>query len=135
MSYLLHKLAHGSSSLDAAGALGLATRGSASVLGWNDAIGSLEAGKAADMFMIDTRRLEFAGALFDDAALPIVTGMSRPVDMTIVGGKIVVKDGRLTGIEEERAAEAAQASALRLFNEASLRTGIDYRRSRLHALK
>lgn len=135
MSYLLHKLSHGSASLDAVGALGLATRGSASVLGWSDAIGSLEKGKAADMFMIDTRRLEFAGALFDDAALPIVTGMSRPVDMTIVGGKIVVKDGRLKGIEEERAAEAAQASSLRLFNEATLRTKIDYRRSRLHAFK
>jgi cytosine/adenosine deaminase-related metal-dependent hydrolase len=128
MAYLLHKLFHGADSIDAADALALATRGSASVLGWEDAIGSLEVGKAADLFLIDTRRLEFAGALFDDAALPIVTGMARPVDMTIVGGKIVVEDGRLKGVDEEWAAARAQAAAQRLVSEAALRTGIDYRR-------
>ncbi|MCC3372675.1 8-oxoguanine deaminase [Cohnella sp. REN36] len=130
MAYLLHKLSHGADSIDAADALALGTRGSASVLGWEDGIGSLEIGKAADLFLIDTRRLEFGGALFDDMALPIVTGMTRPVDMTIVGGKVVVEDGRLIGIDEELAAERAQAAAQRLVNEATLLTGIDYRRSR-----
>ncbi|MBB6732029.1 8-oxoguanine deaminase [Cohnella zeiphila] len=131
MAYLLHKLSHGAASIDAAGALALATRGSASVLGWEDGIGSLEVGKAADLFLIDTRRLEFAGALFDDMALPIVTGFSRPVDMTIVGGKVVVDGGRLVGVDEELAAEKAQAAALRLVTEAAALTGSDYRRSRL----
>lgn len=127
IAYLLHKLAHGSNSLTAEDCLHLATRGSASVLGWDDAIGSLEVGKAADLFMIDTRRLGFAGALYDDAALPIATGMPQPVDMTIVGGKVVVKEGRLTAVEEEAVAERARAASLRLVNEASLRTKIDYR--------
>ncbi|WP_217592397.1 8-oxoguanine deaminase [Cohnella sp. GbtcB17] len=131
MAYLLHKLSHGADSIDAADALAIGTRGSASVLGWADAIGSLEVGKAADLFMIDSRRLAFAGALFDDMALPVVTGSAGPVDMTIVGGRVVVKDGRLVGIDEEAAAERAQAAARRLVNEATLLTGIDYRRSRL----
>jgi len=130
MAYLLHKLSHGADAIDAADALALATRGSAAVLGWEDGIGSLEVGKAADLFLIDARRLEFGGALFDDMALPIVTGLTRPVDMTIVGGKVVVADGRLVGIDEELAAERAQAAAQRLVNEATLLAGIDYRRSR-----
>ncbi len=90
---LLHKL-HGSTALSAEDCLYVATKGSSKVLGWEDGIGSLEVGKAADLFMIDSRRLEFSGALFDDAALPIITGTSQ-VDTTIVGGKVVVKDGRL----------------------------------------
>ncbi|MFC0211938.1 8-oxoguanine deaminase [Paenibacillus chartarius] len=130
VSYLLHKLAHGPNSLRAEEVLALATRGSASVLGWEDAIGSLEVGKAADLFMIDTRRMEFAGALFDDAALPIIVGMSRPVDMTVVGGKVVVRDGKLTNVDETRVAAEAQAAAARLLNEATLRTKINYRMAR-----
>ncbi|GAE27188.1 guanine deaminase [Halalkalibacter wakoensis JCM 9140] len=116
---LLHKLQHGSTALSAEDCLYVATRGSAKVLGWEDSIGSLEVGKAADLFMIDSKRLEFAGALFDDASLPIITGTAQ-VDMTIVGGKVVVKDGRLVNVEEERLAESAQLAANRMVELANV---------------
>jgi cytosine/adenosine deaminase-related metal-dependent hydrolase len=80
----------------------LGTVGSSRVLGWEDAIGSLEVGKAADLYLIDSRRLDFAGALFDDGSLPVVAGISQNVDMTIVGGKVVVKDGRLVHIDQQQ---------------------------------
>ncbi|GGJ10706.1 8-oxoguanine deaminase [Alicyclobacillus cellulosilyticus] len=130
MAHLLHRLHTGPDALSAEDALYLATRGSAQILGWDDEIGSLEVGKAADMFLIDTRRLEYAGALFDDAALPVLTGLSQIVDTTIVGGRVVVEHGRLVHVDEEQLAQVAQRAATRLVEEASLRTGIDYRQSR-----
>lgn len=130
VAHLLHNLMHGTTAIGAADCLNIATRGSARVLGWEDDIGSLEVGKAADLFMIDTRQLGFAGALHDDAALPVLTGLTQTVDMTIVGGKVVVKDGRLVNADEEKLAIAGQLASNRLVNEASLRTKIDYGRMR-----
>ncbi|NJJ39986.1 8-oxoguanine deaminase [Paenibacillus apii] len=129
-AYLLHKLTAGSAGPTAEESLWLGTVGSSRVLGWEDAIGSLEVGKAGDLFMIDSRRLEYAGALFNDTALPVVTGISQNVDMTVVGGRIVVKDGRLVHVEEERLAEAAGAAALRMVQAASGRTGVNYLKHR-----
>lgn len=129
-AHLLHNLMHGTTEISAEDCLRLATMGSARVLGWADDIGSLEVGKAADLFMIDSRQLAYAGALHNDATLPVLTGLSQTVDMTIVGGRIVVKEGRLVGAEEELLAERAQAASNRLLNEAALRTKIDYGRVR-----
>ncbi|MGM0877726.1 MAG: amidohydrolase family protein [Bacillota bacterium] len=125
---LLHKLQHGSTVLSAEDCLYVATRGSSRILGWEDGIGSLEVGKAADLFMIDTNRLEFAGALFDDISLPILTGTSQ-VDTTIVGGKVVVKEGRLVNINEEQLAIKAQVAATRMLEVAEKHTKINYRKS------
>ncbi|WP_337102912.1 8-oxoguanine deaminase [Paenibacillus sp. YIM B09110] len=129
-AYLLHKLSAGKQSPSAAESLWLGTVGSSRVLGWEDAIGSLEVGKAADLFMIDTRKLEYAGALFDDTALPVVTGISQNVDMTIVGGKVVVKDGQLFHVNEQRLAVSAQAAALRMLETAAKHTGANYYKQR-----
>ena len=38
-------------------------------------------------------------------------GFKGPVDYTVVNGKVVVRDGRLTGVDEERAVRAARAAA------------------------
>jgi cytosine/adenosine deaminase-related metal-dependent hydrolase len=130
INHLLHSLMHGTKALSAHDSLFLGTMGSARVLGWEDDIGSLEPGKAADMFLLDTRQLAFAGALYDDTALPVLAGLSQTVDMTIVGGRVVVKDGRLVNIDEEKIASAAQEASYRLVNEASFRTKIDYKQMR-----
>lgn len=129
-AYLLHKLTSGSRGPSAAESLWLGTVGSSRVLGWDDAIGSLEVGKAADLFMIDSRKLEYAGALFDDTALPVVTGISHNVDTTVVGGRIVVRDGRLVRIDEERIAAAAQSAAARMLQVAARHTGVNYLKRR-----
>lgn len=126
---LLHKLQHGSTALGAEDILNIATKGSSKVLGWQDQIGTLEVGKAADMFMIDSTRLEFAGALFDDATLPILTG-SGQVETTIVNGKVVVKEGQLVNMDEGKIAEKAQAAASRMVETAARYTKVDYRRMR-----
>jgi len=81
--------------------LKLATMGSAELLGRSD-IGSLEEGKAADLFAIDVDQLEFVGALMDPSALLATIGHARPVKMTMVNGEIVWMDGEFANFDEER---------------------------------
>jgi hypothetical protein len=57
-----------------------------------------------------SRKIGYAGALFDDTSLPLLVG-SLTVDTTILGGKVVVSGGRLTNIDEERVAVLAQKAA------------------------
>jgi 8-oxoguanine deaminase len=80
-------------------ALRMATRGGASVLGRTD-IGSLEAGKRADFFAIDSGRLAYAGSGHDPVAALLLCA-PQEVDLTVVEGRIVVRNRRLETVDEE----------------------------------
>lgn len=112
-AYLLHRLVNSAAAPSGAEILALATRGSAQLLGRSD-LGSLEVGKAGDCFLVDTNHLELAGTLDDPASLPAVTGINRPVEMTIVGGKVVYKNGQLLGLDEQKIVCQANNMALKL---------------------
>jgi cytosine/adenosine deaminase-related metal-dependent hydrolase len=116
MMYLLHRMNAGSQGPAPGGyeCLKTATRGSAAVLGRDD-IGSLEAGKAADLFMIDVDHPEFSGAHLDPGAFPAVVGYNRPVDITIVNGEVVWEKGRLKGLDEEAVRVRANEIAARIY--------------------
>lgn len=92
-------------------ALYLGTRGGAAVLGRTD-IGSLEPGKCADFFAVNLNRLEFAG--MHDPAAAIVFGQPVRVDYTVVGGRFIVKEGRVVTVDERRLIEKHNRSAKRL---------------------
>ncbi len=87
--------------------LRIACAGGADILGRPD-LGSLEVGKAADLFMIDAEKLELAGALHDPANLLARVGVTGPVHLTMVGGQVVFADGQLRGIDERAVAERAE---------------------------
>jgi len=53
--------------------------------------------------MIRRNRLELVGADLDVKSMLGTVGFKGTVDYTIVNGKIVVKEGQLTGIDEEKA--------------------------------
>ena len=106
-AFLLHRLQSSKNAPSGYDFLKIATRGSASLLGRSD-IGSLEAGKCCDLFLIDSRRLELTGACFDPKSVLATVGVRGPVDYTVVNGKITVRDGRLVTIDEPLAAEAAR---------------------------
>lgn len=99
--YLLHRLNSSDKAPSAYDILKIATNGGAKVLGRDD-IGSLEVGKAADLFMIDMRRLEMVGANFDSKSLFVTIGWKGSVDYTIVNGKVVVEKGKIVTIDEEK---------------------------------
>jgi 8-oxoguanine deaminase len=94
--------------------LELATRGGAAVLGRND-IGSLEVGKCADFFAIDLNRLDFAGSLHDPVAA-LVLCASVPAAYTVVGGKFIVREGRIQTIDVQNLVETHNKAARRLIN-------------------
>ncbi|QUO37608.1 8-oxoguanine deaminase [Dysosmobacter sp. Marseille-Q4140] len=106
--YLLHRLTSSGKAPSGYQVLKLATRGSAALLGRVD-IGQLAAGKRADLFLVDVRRLELAGAEYSPADVLATVGLRGPVDYTVVEGRIVVKEGRLAGVDEAAVAERARA--------------------------
>lgn len=87
--------------------LKIATVNGAKTLGRPD-LGSLEIGKAADLFMIDTEVLELTGTLHDPKNLLPRAGVTGPVWMTMINGKVVFQDGHLTGIDEKALAAAGE---------------------------
>ena len=93
-------------------ALEVSTRGGAEVLGRDD-IGSLEMGKCADFFAVDLNRLEYAGALHDPLAALVFCAPVQ-ADYNVVGGKFVVKEGQLTGLDLPILIEEHNEAAMRL---------------------
>ena len=108
VAYLLHRLQSSEKAPSGYDVLKIATVGSAKILGRDD-IGSLEVGKAGDLFAIDTRRLELVGADLDPKSLLGTVGWKGPVDYTVVNGKVTVRHGKLVNLDEEKAAREAAA--------------------------
>lgn len=98
--------------LTARQALELATLGGAAVLGRKD-IGSLETGKCADFVAINLNRLDYAGALHDPLAA-VIFCQPQSVDLNVVHGKTVVKNGKLLGLDLPTHIEKHNRAARRL---------------------
>jgi cytosine/adenosine deaminase-related metal-dependent hydrolase len=113
--------------LGAEDVLWMATRGGAACLGRDD-IGSLEPGKAADLVLVDTRRLSYAGAGSDILAALVFTPFPEPVDTVMVNGRLVVEGGQLRGVDVPALVERAERASVRLLDGALAATGFDYRR-------
>ena len=116
VAFLLHRL--NSSRLAPTGydILKMATRGSARLLGRDD-IGSLAVGKCADLFMVDERRLELVGACMDAKSVLGTVGLRGAVDYTVVHGRVTVKNGRLTTIDEDKIAFEANKKCMDYLNK------------------
>ncbi len=84
-----------------------ATRGGADVLRRPD-LGVLGVGMAADLFAIDTRKIEFVGTLHDPESLIAKVGIADNVDLTMINGQVVWRDGEFPGIDEMQLAAQAQ---------------------------
>lgn len=100
VGYLLSRLVFGDDSPSAYDFLKIATCGSAKVIGRDD-LGKIEVGKCADMFMISEKNIELVGATYDPKSLFATIGYKKPVDITVVNGKVVVKEQKLVNIDEE----------------------------------
>jgi cytosine/adenosine deaminase-related metal-dependent hydrolase len=93
--------------LTARDVLWMATRGGARCLGRDD-VGSLEPGKAADLILVETRRLSYAGAGSDILAALVFSPFPEPVDTVIVHGRVVVEAGQLVGVDVPALVERAE---------------------------
>jgi cytosine/adenosine deaminase-related metal-dependent hydrolase len=111
--------------LTAQDVLEMATRGGARCLGRDD-VGSLEPGKAADVILVDTRRLSYAGAQSDPLAALVFSPFPEPVDTVIVNGRVLVEGGELRGVDVPALVERADGLSQALLRAATARTGRDY---------
>lgn len=100
--YLLHRLNSSDRAPGGYDILKMATMGSASLLGRQNEIGSIEEGKCADFFLVDSNRLELTGACFDPKSVLGTVGLKGAVDITVVNGRVAVDHGHLTGADEEK---------------------------------
>ena len=110
-AYLLHRLTSSDRAPSGYDLLKMATAGGARLLGRTD-IGSLEVGKCADLFLIDSRRLELVGAALDPKNVLATVGVRGPVDYTVVQGKVTVRRGRLATMDEEKLAFEANRACM-----------------------
>ena len=81
-------------------ALRIATLGSARVLRWEDQLGSLEVGKAADIVLFDVRHPW--GLTAERVAMDIVFSADRSnVSLVMVAGKTLFADDRMQTFDEQ----------------------------------
>jgi cytosine/adenosine deaminase-related metal-dependent hydrolase len=88
----------GPAEMSARDALRIATLGGAQVLGRTD-IGALSVGMCADFAIFDLRTLGFAGGAVHDPVGALLLCASPPAAYTIVNGRLVVQQGRLSTLE------------------------------------
>ncbi|WP_026896107.1 amidohydrolase family protein [Clostridiisalibacter paucivorans] len=91
-------------------ALRMATIEGARAVGLGELVGSLEIGKRADFIAIDIRRPSMS-PVFTIPMRNIVPNLvysarGEEVVLSVVDGKIILKDGKITGIDEEEYLEA-----------------------------
>lgn len=108
---LLARVGHGPAAMTAREALEIATRGGAAVLGRDD-IGALAPGMAADLVAFDLHGLDQAGA-WDPVAALVFCAPGR-VALSVINGRIIVRDGRLLTLDERAHAAAHRAAVRRL---------------------
>ena len=89
---------HGPADMTARDALRLATCGGAQVLGRDD-IGHLAPGMAADLALFDLRSLGLAGGAVHDPVGALLLCAPSQAAWTIVNGRVVVREGRLTTLD------------------------------------
>ncbi|MFF1392488.1 8-oxoguanine deaminase [Streptomyces sp. NPDC058287] len=110
---LINRLgAHREAALNARQALRLGTAGGARVLGRAAEIGSLEAGKLADLVLWKIDGIGHSSIA--DPVTAIVFGAAAPVTLSLVNGKPVVENGRLLHADEDAIARDARSEAQRL---------------------
>ena len=97
--------------MDAATVLQMATSGGARVLGLNHFIGSLEAGKKADIIIIDTHQPHLT-PMYNPASHLVYAARGSDVITSIINGKLIMEDRCLLTIDiEEVMAKANQIAS------------------------
>jgi 5-methylthioadenosine/S-adenosylhomocysteine deaminase len=89
-------------------ALRLATQNGAKALGINS--GSLEAGKNADLIIVDTGDIRYIPN-YSVVSNIVYAGSDRDVLLTMVGGDILYEDGRVTFADEDEVKERVREIA------------------------
>lgn len=105
----LARLVGGPKAMTAREALKLATIHGARCLGWEDEVGSLEAGKLADIALWRLDNLGHTG--IGDPIAALVLGPAPRVELLLVGGRPVVESGELKTADEGEVAKGLERAS------------------------
>ena len=99
--------------LSASTVLKMATIGGAEAIGLGDSVGSLTAGKRADLIQVSFDDVHFVPT-YDVISHLIYVADEQDVASTVVDGKVLMKDGEMLTIDTERVRQEATALAARI---------------------
>ena len=116
---LLQKLAHGPEIMPATTVLQMATIDGARALGLASDIGSLEAGKRADVIVVDMNQTH-ANPKPDVMSALVYATQAADVRTTIIDGRLVMRDRKLLTLDEARVIENANREAKDLRRRAGI---------------
>ena len=108
--------------LDAATVWGLATAGSARVLGQPGDLGAIAPGRKADLVLLRADSV-FLRPLADPVKALVYAETGAGVDTVLVDGRVVVERGRVTTVDEDRIYARAQEAADRQRAQSAQRVG------------
>jgi len=114
LAALIQKPRRGPEALPAAQVLELATLGGARVLGLEREVGSIEVGKLADLAVLDLSGPHAQPESADLVSRIVYSARASDVRHVIVGGRVVVQDGKLRTAKLEGIRREAGAHARRL---------------------
>jgi 5-methylthioadenosine/S-adenosylhomocysteine deaminase len=110
---LLQKVRRGPQALPALTALRMATIHGARALGLENEIGSIEAGKRADLQLLNLNRLHTTPQP-DPVSTIVYAAQASDVETVIIDGQIVMREGKLMTLDEEAVIRQAKREAQRL---------------------
>lgn len=120
LAALLQKVLRGPTALPAGEAFELATRAGARAVGMEAELGSIEPGKVADLAVVDLGGAHLAPAGADLMSRLVYAARSTDVRHTVVGGRVLMRDRRLLGIDEAEVLREADRAIARLKRRAGL---------------
>ncbi len=119
---LIQKPLHGPTSMPAERVFEMATVNGAAVMGLSEEIGTLEPGKKADLVMVDLHKLHCTPITGSNIYARLVyEAHSSDVTLTMVDGRIVFENGRLTTIDEEEVIRNANRLIGRVYDRAGIK--------------
>ena len=101
--------------------LEMITIDAARALGWDDEIGSLEAGKKADVAIVNMRQPHLTPDIMVVHRL-IYEAVGNDVDTVIVDGQILLEDRKVLTVDEAGALDLGQEECLKLIERAGLQS-------------
>jgi 5-methylthioadenosine/S-adenosylhomocysteine deaminase len=119
LAAVLQAVRHHPGALPARDVLWMATRAGARTLGIEDAVGSLEVGKRADVIVVDRERVHQTPGP-DPYSTLVYAARGTDIAVTVVDGEVLVEDGRPLRVEPREVIEAAREAARELAHRAEL---------------
>jgi cytosine/adenosine deaminase-related metal-dependent hydrolase len=126
LALLVHRVGTAVDAMPPERVLWMATQGSARVLGQPE-IGRIEEGAAADIAMYRLDRIDFAGAMHSPATAILLCGSGIRADVTIVNGRVLVRDEKLVDLDEQELFAEANEVAAKMVETTEQKLGISYR--------